>query len=179
MGVKQIAKRAPQRARAIAALVAAAALGACTSWPEQQRRDREKPSNPPLETGPNWHGTRTVLMYLPNRLFDLTDIVRLRLELGPGWAIGARATSFVPLFIGGYDCTWLGVHGPRNGPSIPLPFGLDEGGGFGLGGGDYGSAEFGVAVHLWMIGFDVGFDPRELVDFGAGFANVDLSHDDL
>jgi len=30
-----------------------------------------------------------------------------------------------------------------------------------------------------MIGFDVGFDPRELADFGAGFANVDLSGDDF
>jgi len=119
-----------------------------------------------------------VLLYLPNRLFDLTDVVRARLELGPGWAIGARATSFVPLFVGGYDATWFGMHGPRGYPSVPLPFGLDSGGGFGVGGGDYGAAEFGATVHLWMIGIDVGFDPRELVDFAAGFANVDLVGDD-
>ena len=119
-----------------------------------------------------------MLLYLPNRLFDLTDVVRARLELGPGWAIGARATSFVPLFVGGYDATWFGMHGPRGYPSVPLPFGLDSGGGFGVGGGDYGAAEFGATVHLWMIGIDVGFDPRELVDFAAGFANVDLVGDD-
>jgi len=81
--------------------------------------------------------------------------------------------------MGGYNATWVGIPGPRNRAKIPLPFGLDSQGGFGLGGGEYGAAEFGACAHLWMIGFDVGFDPRELADFAAGFAGTDLSGDDF
>jgi len=33
-------------------------------------------------------------------------------------------------------------------------------------------------AHLYMLGFDVGFDAFELADFFAGFAGVDLAHDD-
>jgi hypothetical protein len=103
----------------------------------------------------------------------------MQVRFGPGWAVGVRATQFVPLFIGGYNTTWFGIPGPRNRAKIPLPVGLDSAGGFGLGGGEYGAAEFGACVHMFMIGFDVGVDPRELVDFGAGLAGTDIAGDDF
>jgi hypothetical protein len=79
----------------------------------------------------------------------------------------------------GYEATWVGLPGPRNSAKVPLPLGLDSQGGMLLGGGEYGAAEFGFCAHLWMIGFDVGFDPRELVDFAAGWGGVDISGDDF
>ena len=134
------------------------------------------PLDPPP---PTWGTGWKALKYLPNRLFDLTDIVRMQVRVGPGWALGLHATSFVPLFMGGYEATWVGIPGPRKSAKVPLPLGLDSQGGLLLGGGEYGAAEFGVCAHIFMIGFDVGFDPRELIDFGAGIAGVDFAHDDF
>jgi hypothetical protein len=47
----------------------------------------------------------TALMYLPNRIFDLTDIVRVQVRAGPGWAVSARATRYLPLFMGDYTAS--------------------------------------------------------------------------
>jgi hypothetical protein len=128
-----------------------------------------------------------VLAYLPNRVFDLTDIVRFQVRLGPGWALGARVTRALPFFVGGYSATWLGLPGPRGRPSIPFPAGLAAQSGFNFGptpaggsqGPSYGVGEIGAGFQLYMVGFDVGFDPVELADFFAGFACVDFAHDDF
>ena len=50
---------------------------------------------------PGW-GHR-LLYYLPNRILDLTDILRLRARVGPGLAVSARATENVS-FYGGTGC---------------------------------------------------------------------------
>ena len=128
-----------------------------------------------------------VLMYLPDRVFDLLDVVRFQVRAGPGWAIGARITRSAPLFVGDYKATWLGLPGPRGRPKLPLPVGLASQTGFSFGpassgdpgeGPDYGRGEIGAVAHVYMLGFDVGFDVFELADFFTGFAGVDLAHDD-
>jgi len=146
-----------------------------------------KPKTPPPATTSPLHIGWKVLTYLPNRLFDLTDIVRLRVRAGPGWAVGARATRFLPFFAGGYTATWIGAPGPRGRPSIPLPFGIESETGFSFGPADgggsqgpyYGSGEFGAGFHVYALGVDAGFDPVELADFFAGFVLIDFSHDDF
>jgi hypothetical protein len=133
------------------------------------------------------HVVWSVLAYLPNRLFDLTDIVRLQVRAGPGWAVSARATGGLPFFLGGYKATWIGLPGPRGRASVPLPVGLASQTGFSFGpavaGGSnvphYGVGEFGAGVQLYMLGFDAGFDVVELADFFAGIAGVDFAHDDF
>jgi hypothetical protein len=128
-----------------------------------------------------------VLAYLPNRVFDLTDVVRFQVRAGPGWALSARATRALPIFMGDYKTTWIGLPGPRGRPSVPLPVGLSSQSGFSFGPGlasgsqapNYGTGEIGAGVQLYMIGFDVGIDPVELADFFAGFAGVDFQHDDF
>lgn len=142
---------------------------------------RESPASHTL--GVAWK----VLMYLPNRVCDLTDVVRVQVRAGPGWALSARATRVLPLFIGGYDTTWLGLPGARGRASIPLPAGVSSQTGFAFGpmgsGGSqapyYGKGEIGAGVQLYMLGFDVGFDVYELADLFAGFALVDFAHDDF
>ena len=143
-------------------------------------------SPPPSSTSP-LHVAWKVLTYLPNRVFDLTDIVRLRVRAGPGWAVGARATRFLPFSLGGYTATWIGAPGPRGRASIPLPFGIESQSGFSMGPVDsgssqgpyYGTGEFGAGFHVYALGIDAGFDPVELADFFAGFALIDFSHDDF
>jgi len=128
-----------------------------------------------------------VLVYLPNRVFDLTDIVRLQVRAGPGWALGARATRAFPVFIGDYKATWIGLPGPRGRATVPLPAGLAAQSGFSFGPAlasgsqapSYGMGEFGAGAHLYVLGFEAGFDVVELADFFAGFACVDFAHDDF
>lgn len=128
----------------------------------------------------------SVLAYLPNRVFDLTDVVRLQVRAGPGWAVSARATGGLPFFLGGYKATWIGLPGPRGRASVPFPVGLASQTGFSFGPAasgshapHYGVGEFGAGTQFYMLGFDAGFDVVELADFFAGFAAVDFAHDDF
>jgi hypothetical protein len=148
---------------------------------EEPAKRRSSPASSVLDVA--W----AVLAYLPNRVFDLTDVVRLQVRAGPGWALSARATRTLPLFIGGYKATWIGLPGPRGRAAIPFPAGISSQSGFNLGptlssssqSPYYGAGEFGAGVQLYFLGFDAGFDVVELADFFAGFACVDLSHDDF
>ena len=133
-----------------------------------------------------WH---TTLLYIPNRVFDLLDIVRLRLRLGPGLAFDARATEAADFFIGTYASVWVGIPGPRGSAKINWPLGLESKNGaelsfldvsssFGAEPG-YGSWEFGLGVQALIIGADVGVDPWEGFDFLAGILTIDPAGDDL
>jgi hypothetical protein len=125
-----------------------------------------------------------VLLYLPNRLFDLVDVVRFRGRVGPGFGVGARATRPASAFLGGYASVGVGLPGPRGEPKLPLPLGFDSGGGLqvsavGDGPEDYGALEFGAMLHVILVGLDVGVDPGEVLDFAAGFLLMDPVGDDF
>jgi hypothetical protein len=128
-----------------------------------------------------------VVSYLPNRVFDLCDVVRLRARFGTGFAAGARVTRYVPFFVGDYGAVWVGLPGPRGRPSLPLPIGTEHQAGVEVGpmaAGNqkhaplYGKGEIGAGGMLYLVGADVGVDPYEVVDFLAGFALIDFAHDD-
>jgi hypothetical protein len=57
-----------------------------------------------------------VVTYLPCRVLDLLDVVRLRARVGPGAAVGVRATEAADFFIGSYWSLYAGLPGPREGP---------------------------------------------------------------
>lgn len=44
-----------------------------------------------------------VALYIPNRVLDLLDIIRLRVRVGPGIAADARVTKLVAVDVGVYD----------------------------------------------------------------------------
>ncbi len=130
----------------------------------------------------------TAIAYLPNRVFDLCDVVRLRLRIGTGWAAGARVTRALPVFVGDYGALWIGVAGPRGRASVPWPVGTESQSGFEAGPAAagsrahspvYGVGEIGAGGMVYLIGADLGVDPYELADFVAGFALVDFAHDDF
>lgn len=135
------------------------------------------------------HGIlESILLYLPNRLFDLVDIVRLRARVGPGFAMGVRATKIVQANLGGYSTVFVGLPGPRQDPSFPLPLGLEMYAGAALSvaevgtntwGPDYSPTEFGVHTQLALVGFDIGIDPYEIVDLALGLVFLDPVGDDL
>lgn len=130
-----------------------------------------------------------VAMYVPNRILDVFDIVRLRVRVGPGIAADVRATEAASAFVGSYASVYAGLPGPRNRPLPKLPVGIETrtgaqvsvadatvSGGFGP---DYGPAEIGAGAQLLIVGLDVGVDPLEIVDLVAGFFFINLTNDDL
>ena len=70
-----------------------------------------------------------ILMYLPNRIFDLLDIFRVRVRVGPGISIGVRATTPISAFVGFHSSVFAGLPGPRGNAEIPWPVGIENRGG--------------------------------------------------
>ncbi len=132
---------------------------------------------------------RKLLFYIPNRVLDLFDMVRVRLRIGPGLAAGVRATEPLSVYVGSYASVYAGLPGPRQRPWLPIPVGLETHTGVtasvadatldaGIG-PDYSPTEIGASLHLLLVGADVGFDPMEIVDFLAGFILLDPRGDDF
>jgi hypothetical protein len=136
------------------------------------------------------HGAlHRIVMYIPNRVLDVFDIVRCRVRVGPGVAVDARATKVASAFVGSYASVYAGLPGPRNRPFPKLPIGLESRNGAqasvvdatvtGGIGPDYGPAEIGVGVQAVIVGLDVGVEPLEILDLLAGFFFINLTNDDL
>ncbi|MEA2101122.1 MAG: hypothetical protein U9P80_00910 [Thermodesulfobacteriota bacterium] len=130
-----------------------------------------------------------VLAYIPNRILDALDTVRIRARIGPGFAVGVRATEAADLFAGTYTTVYAGLPGPR-GRTIPRsPIGIESRTGIeasvvdvstGLGfAPKYGKTEVGLGFQTFIAGLDIGVDPLEIVDFGLGIFCIDIKHDDL
>lgn len=154
-----------------------------TAWSE------ENATPPPKEEKKGHSFGHKVLFYLPNRAFDLFDMVRLRLRLGPGLAVGVRATEPLSAYVGSYVSVYGGLPGPRQRRGIPIPVGFESYNGAtlsvvhaatGVGlGPDYSPTEIGGSLHLLIIGADVDVDPMEVVDLLVGFFGFDPRHDDF
>ncbi len=136
------------------------------------------------------HGLgRRLLFYIPNRVFDVLDVVRARLRLGPGFAVGARATQAAGAQAGFYTALFVGVPGPRLEPEINWPFGaeavakagatvLGADATLGTDGVAYGYGEVGAGFQLAFLGVDLGVDVWEVVDLAAGLLTFDVVGDD-
>jgi hypothetical protein len=131
-----------------------------------------------------------VLFWIPNRAFDVLDLVRLRVRVGPGFTLGVRATELVDVNLGAHATLFAGVHGPRNTPQIPWPVGPETYAGIELSvadagsdedrfGPQYGPMEVGFGTHLALIGFDVGVEPYDALDLVLGILTFDPKGDDF
>jgi len=128
-----------------------------------------------------------ILLYLPNRVCDVFDLVRARVRVGPGFAIGARVTRYGELSVNAYTSIFAGVHGPRTEPRIPWPIGIESRAGVAAVADvntettapTYGYGEVGLGFHAGLIGLDVGVDPVEALDLVLGFLFIDLTGDDF
>ena len=131
-----------------------------------------------------------LLLWIPNRIFDLFDIVRLRVRVGPGISVSARATEAADVAIGSHLTVFVGLPGPRGEPSIPLPVGMEGYAGLELSvleagnedegmGPRYGPTEIGVGAQVLLVGVDVGVEPYDALDFLAGILMLDPRGDDF
>lgn len=137
------------------------------------------------------HGVgHAILLWLPNRVFDVLDVVRARVRVGPGWTFSARATELFDINMGAHRTIFVGLRGPRGEPIIPWPLGLETFQGVELSvvddtdagghrGPRYGPLEIGLGMQIFVIGVDVGVEPLELLDFVAGVFFFDPRNDDL
>jgi hypothetical protein len=128
----------------------------------------------------------SMLLYLPNRVFDLTDIVRARVRLAGGLAVQARVTKLVSFNVGGYGGLYGGIHGPRGEPRVPWPVGFESYSGIsasvvkvGTQGPYYGPGEVGAGFQLLIFGVDLGVAPGEVLDFFTSIVGWDFRKDDL
>lgn len=125
-----------------------------------------------------------LIMYLPNRILDLTDIFRLRVKVGPGFGAGVRVTEGGSIYLGSYAALYAGLPGGNR----SLPVGVESYNGIKLSfldftidgpvGPEYGFWEVGLGAHLLLVGVDAGVDPMQLVDFITGLVCVDIADDD-
>jgi hypothetical protein len=128
-----------------------------------------------------------VLFYIPNRIFDVFDLVRARVRVGPGLAVDARVTRYGDLYAGGYSTLFVGIHGPRTKPRIPWPIGFEARAGIkatsladvATKGPAYGYGEVGVGFQAAIVGVDVGADVVEVLDLVLGLFFIDLTGDDF
>lgn len=126
-----------------------------------------------------------ILLWLPNRIFDVLDIVRARVKVGPGIGFTVRATELADVKLGAWTAAWIGLRGPRMEPRIPWPVGVETYAGAGVSVVEaesdeqlYGHGEFGVGLHAALVGVDVGVDLLELGDFVLGLVTIDIGDDD-
>jgi hypothetical protein len=171
---------------AVSLLVVGCATGGGSSTAENAS---EEPT-PSAETTRSGSGVLgAIVMYLPNRVFDVLDVCRLRARVGPGFTVSARATKLLSVAVGSHFTLFAGPPGPRQKASIPIPVGVEAFNGaqisvieVGATGGDvphYSRTEVGLGLQLLLIGLDIGVDPWELVDLAAGILFIDPSDDDI
>lgn len=146
------------------------------------------PTSPPVVVEHEDAG-HVALWYIPNRISDLLDIVRARLRLGPGLAIGARFTDAAIWNAGGYSSVFIGIPGPRRERVFNWPVGVEtmrggswspfDGTAWSGDGPHYGRLEIGLGTQLLIVGADLGVDIYEALDFITGIVTVDPVGDDI
>ncbi len=148
-----------------------------------------KPKPPKEEKVKSRGLVHRLILWAPNRVLDVFDIMRVRIRFGPGLGLGVRATKYVAVFAGSYTTIYAGLPGPRCRRMPRSPVGLESYNGAkasvvdltvdGGIGPNYSSTEFGGGFQLLIFGIDIGADPFEVVDFAGGILLWDPRQDDL
>lgn len=129
---------------------------------------------------------KNIALYLPNRIFDVLDIVRLRLRVGPGLSAGVCATEAAEVFVGYHDSVYGGLPGPRGKPQIPRLLGIEKRSGTKLSVIDLSESNLhndplglGIQGQLGIIGLNIAVNFFEVLDVVTGFALIDIAKDDF
>lgn len=126
----------------------------------------------------------TALLYIPNRIFDLFDMVRAGVNVGPGLGIDVRATKWAKVIFATDTSVGVGFQGLRH-----LPVCIRSRAKLGLAfistpdlnvldwyHGDY---DLRIELHLLLVGAHVAVDFGEIFDFLGGLFTWDPMEDDF
>jgi len=127
---------------------------------------------------------KTILLYLPNRVLDLFDVLRFGVNVGPGVAAQAKATDAASATFVSRTSAGAGLQGLRH---LPVMFGVEAAAGVGpiTGGGTAGvgwyqsPTDVRLELHPLLAGAHAAVDPVEIADFLLGFLTLDLRDDDF
>lgn len=125
----------------------------------------------------------TILMYLPNRVFDLFDMVRFGVDVGPGIGGQAKATDAAQLQFVSRASVGAGLQGLRH---LPVQASNESGAGVGpvdltpTAGFNWFESPTDVRIfaHALLVGAHVAVDPVEIADFVTGLVLIDIRDDD-
>lgn len=166
------------------AFIAILTMAAATTFAQQ-----ESPAAQPAAAPAKERERYPILCYIPNRIFDVLDILRVRVRIGPGFSIGARATEAVDLFFGAHKTFYLGLRGSRGKAEIPWPAGLECNQGLEFSVADDTAEdvdkpvtdplEVGVETQLLLVGVNVSVETLEILDLVTGLLFIDLRDDDF
>ena len=147
----------------------------------------KKADEPVAVEKPSW-GHR-IVWYVPNRVLDISDMLRLRFRYGTGWAGHFRLGEPISAFGGSYKTRYVGFPGPRYPDRLKTYYGREEYKGLVLSLVDatdegnfepeYKFSEFGLGAQLKYVGLDLCTDPFEWMDFFGGILFLDPRGDDL
>lgn len=126
----------------------------------------------------------SALLYVPNRVFDVFDIVRVGVDVGPGFGGSAQVTTAARAAYLNRLSVGVGLQTLRH---LPVKAAADVelgagpvGGSASPGLGWYRSpADIRVEVHPLLAGAHVAVEPLEITDLVLGFLGFDLSDDDF
>ena len=157
--------------------------------PATVKPEATKPEEKKVEQEPSRGIAHRLILWAPNRVLDVFDIMRVRIRFGLGVGLGVRATKYVAAYAGSYTTIYAGLPGPRCRRMPRSPVGLESYNGVkasvadltvdGGIGPDYSSTEFGAGFQLILFGIDIGVDPFEVIDFTGGILLWDPRQDDL
>lgn len=130
---------------------------------------------------------RTALLYLPNRLVDLVDIVHVGYGIGPGFGVEIHPTGCARLGavagLGDVGLAWLGrrasplqadaLYARASAGSHEAKAGISERR------WRFPQWDIGVHYHALLDMAYVGIAPDEVVDFVAGLVTYDTKKDDF
>ncbi len=157
--------------------------------PSACRTDGSPAANPPdvdaAESASEDRSTAAaLLLYLPNRVLDLLDVVRFGVNVGPGLGVDVQATDALRAAIISYVSVGIGYQTLRH---LPIQVGPEASFGVGPLGARGGAIlpwhrsgwDVRIELYLLLIGAHVAIEPMEVVDFVTGIIGIDVAGDDL
>jgi len=126
----------------------------------------------------------TVLLYIPNRIFDLFDMVRAGVNVGPGLGLDVRATKWAKVQLISDTSVGVGFQSLRHLPvcarsQMKLGLAFISTPSMDLLNWYYGDYDVRVELYLLLVGAHVAVDMGEIVDFLGGLFLWDPMEDDF
>jgi hypothetical protein len=144
---------------------------------------KETKSQPPAEPEKHRGVIGSILMYIPDRVIDLFDMVRFGADVGPGIGLDGQATDALQARAIAQTSVGLGFQSFRHSPvqtGVQTALGVGPVGGDAQAGGWYRSpTDLRLGAHAAVVGAHVAIDPVEIADFVLGFVFIDIRDDDL